>query len=835
MNVRSLGMAALPHVGSLLVMLLLSSVVFWPSVSQDKFLRQGDITQNLGMGKEARDYERLEGELPHWTNSMFGGMPTVHISGTDVGTAPKLVWKALRKAMPTEVGTLWMAMISAYVLGLCLGLGPWLSLMLGAGFGLASVNVLYLAAGHATKVRAIATMPGVLGGMLLAYRGSLWRGLGVTALFTALHLESGHVQITYYLLFLLAAVAVAEGIRSARQGRVKAFLQVSGWLLAAGLVGALPEVGHLAMTERYSKHTTRGEVLLPAESEASVAPEKGAAGLDREYILEFSMARGEFWSMAIPDVKGGNSQLYWGEQRFSGGAFYFGALAFALCLAWLVAGSHWLRWPLLAVSALAVVLSWRDASVVTDVFLEHVPLFNKFRDTKMMLVLVQLAVPLGAVLALREAASAGAQWKRWAVGSSVPFVLFLAFYALPEVWFDFTSHVRPDAVLDEVGKTRAVAMRIDLFKADVLRAAGLALLGGLGLMALVRQWGKRQWVVLGLLGVLVLDMFSVDGRYLSDRNFTGRIEKRYPFAPSATDQWILAREAVTIPGFEAEVAEARARREDQLGIKLGRRHANILNAAAFEVLNRFTHFRVFDLSNPFNDARTSYFYKSVGGYHGAKLRRTQDFIDRVLNPERDALIGQLQAGNFNVTAEAYPGLAMLNTKYLVLPGAEQPLPFVGAPGPAWWVQDVKWVDSNAEEMAGISGLDVATTAVVHADFKDVLGTVSDPGTAAASLTQYHPDGSRYRVASENGGLLVLSEITYPEGWTALVDGQPTELVRVNYLLRGLRVPAGEHEVQLSFEPEGWGLSTAMSHAGTVLWLLLLGWSGWRGRGEVVED
>ena len=822
--------AALPHTMSVVVMFFAASMLLSPVMLEDKLLQQGDIQNNIGMSKEARDVQRRDGEVPHWTDSMFGGMPTIQITGTDIGTAPQWTWKAVRNLVPIEVGTVFVAMVSAYVLGLCLGLSPWLALVLGLGFGLSSLNVLYLAAGHATKVRAIATMPGVLAGVILAYRGRMWGGAGVAALFAALHLQADHVQMTYYLLFLLGAVAVAAWVRAALKGEWLGVAKTTGLLALAGILSVLPQTGQLALTEQYAEFTTRGK----ANVTTGVSAEKPSEGLNRDYILEYSMARGEWWSVAIPDVKGGNNQLYWGEQRFSGGAFYFGALAFALCLAWLLVGSSWLRWPVLAVSALAVILSWRDATGLTSFFLESVPLFNKFRDTKMMLVLVQIAVPLGAAMALHEMSQpeAAKKWKRWALGGSAAAVLFLAFYAMPKVWFDFTSSIRPDAALEQLGK-RVVNMRVEVFRADVLRALGLALLGLGVTLAMVKQWLKAQWVALGVAFLVTVDMMTVDNRYLSDKNYVSKMDKRFPFEATAADRAILAQEQQSIADFSSELEVAKARWEDRLDAKLTRRYARVADAAAFEVLNANSHFRVFELANPFNDARTSYFHKSVGGYHGAKLRRYQEFIEQVLTPERAAVIQSIQAGNFRLDAGVAPGLSMLNTKYLLVPGAEQPLPFVGALGPAWFVDDVTWVSSADEELSKVAGLNPATTAIVHREFESTLGQVAQPGTRSVTLTQYHPEGSTYDVSSDRGGLLVLSEVHYPVGWTATVDGEEVPLVRANALLAALEVPAGSHEVQLHFEPEGWGTAQGMSHAGSLLWVLLLGLCTWMHRRETL--
>ena len=826
---RSLLPSAVPHLISVVVMFFAASMLMSPVMLEDKLLNQGDIQNNIGMSKEARDVQRRDGEVPHWTDSMFGGMPTIQITGTDIGTAPKWTWMAVRNLMPIEVGTLLVAMISAYVLGLCLGLSPWLALVLGLGFGLSSLNVLYLAAGHATKVRAIATMPGVLAGVIWAFRGRMWAGAGVAAFFAALHLQADHVQMTYYLLFLLGAVTVAAWIRGVMTGEVMTVAKTTGLLAIAGLLSVVPQTGQLALTEQYAEFTTRGKSNLPNQAIAGEAPQEG---LDRDYILEYSMARGEWWSIAIPDVKGGNNALYWGEQRFSGGAFYFGALAFALCLTWLLVGASWLRWPLLAVSVLAIVLSWRDATGLTSLFLDHVPLFNKFRDTKMMLVLVQLVVPLGAAMALHDMCKpeAAKNWKRWAAGASAAAVIFLAFYAMPEVCFDFTSTIRQDAAMAQFGN-RVVGMRMEVFRADVLRALGFALVALMVTLALVRNWLKTEWVVLGVAFLVAADMMTVDGRYLNDANFVSKMDKRFPFEASASDKVILAQERMQIPDFEVQWESAKARWEERLDAKLTRRYSKVIDAAAFEVLNANSHYRVFELSNPFNDARTSYFHKSVGGYHGAKLRRYQEFIERVLTPERAAVIQAIQSGNYNLTAEMAPGLAMLNTKYFLIPGAEQPLPFNGGLGPAWFVDEVRWVNTAEEEIGAIAGLNPARTAAVHQSFEEVLGRVGQPGANEVRLAQYHPEGSTYEVSSDKGGLLVLSEVHYPVGWTALVDGEEAPLVRANALLSALKVPAGSHEVKLQYEPEGWGTARGLSRAGSLLWVMLLVFCGWMHRRE----
>ena len=825
---RGLLIAALPHALAVVLMLVAASMVFPPVMYEGKELDQDDIRNSIGMTKETRDIQRLEGDNPHWTDSMFGGMPTIQVVAGDVFSVPKNVWRAVRKTLPNGVDTIFVAMCSAYVLGLCLGLSSWLSLLLAMGFGLSSMNVLYLVAGHAAKVRAIATMPGVVGGVIMAFRGRTWAGMGLAAFFAGIHIQAGHFQITYYLIFLLAAIALGAGWRAMRQKSMPQFLRAGGMLALGAVIAALPQTSQLALTEQYSEYTTRGKSNLVVDSK-----EETRDGLDRSYILEYSMSRSEWLSIFVPDIKGGNNQLYWGEQTFSAGAIYFGAIAFSLWMAWMIAGSSWLRWPTFLVSVMAVMLSWRSASGLTNLFLDHMPLFDKFRDTKMMLVLLQIIIPMGAAMAVHEMMQAEAQkrWKWWLVGGVAPVFILLAFYVLPDAFFEFTSNIRQDVAYEQYGG-RVLELRKEIFRADVLRSLGFSVMGLIAVVALMKAWVKPQLVIVICTLLLGADLLNVDGRYVSGRNYTDRMEKYFPFEATEVDQEILKRERVAISDFDEQFEMAKKRWEKQLDTRLTRRYQKVKDAAAFEVLNANSHYRVFNLKGPFGESRTSYFHKSVGGYHAAKLMRIQEFIDNILYNEQGDIIKSLRAGNFRINSSMAPGLAMLNCKYIVVPGMDKPLVFEGALGPAWFVDEVEWVEDAQSEIFGVKTLDPSRKALVHEEFKDILGAVPRPGNASVALVQYHPEGSTYEVNSAQGGLLCLSEMYYPLGWTATVDGKETPIVRANSLLMALKVPPGKHEVQLNFEPEGWGMSKAMSQAGSMLWLLLLGVCAWRHRREI---
>lgn len=809
----------LPHLIAVVALYAVAAIFYMPAISDGDSLALGDTANYIGMSHETLSYADIDGERPAWTNSMFGGMPTVQITGTGIMTLPKYIWAFFRLLMSPEIMTLFLAMISAYILAICLKAKPLLAFIVGATFGLSSLNILYMAAGHATKVRAIAIMPAVLGGVIMAYRQNRWLGAGITALALALHLDSNHLQMTYYLMYIVGAVGITELIFAFRKGSARKALITSTVLVGAAFAAVLPSIPNLTITKNYSSYTTRGEAILPAENAQD-------AGLDKDYILKYSMAKGEWLSMMIPDVKGGADQLYWGEQRFSGGAIYFGAIAFALMLAFFFIGKDPMRWPLLAVTALAVILSWRDASGVTDFFLEYVPLFNKFRDTKMMLVIVQLAVATGATLAVREILDSK-NWKPWVYAlGGISFILVL-FYAIPTSIFDFSSSIRPDTVVEKIGIRKAEELRLEIFRADVMRSLILILLATGAVFASMKTMIKREIALVILCVLMVGEIYNVDKRYKS--RWVSEFEAEFPFEPTKAEMNILAVESQNLEGFVDLKDQHLEIIEEQLGHKLTRRHARAEATAAFRSLNALTNFRVYDWGNPFNDAKTSYFNKSLGGYHGAKLRRYQDFIEHVLTPEREEFATSVESMGIGLAKKLLKGASMMNTKYMLLPGAEGPLP-LDPLGPAWFVSEINVVETDLKELDGIRAINPATTALVHADFAGAVEALSFgiDSTATVSMTNYHPEGSTYATSSSQDNLLVLSEIWYPEGWSATIDGEPAVIIRANYILRALVVPAGDHEISFSYEPKGMATAGILGNVGSLLLLLFLGLSFYKG-------
>jgi hypothetical protein len=878
----------LPHVIAIPLFVIISSVFFSPAYDGYD-LRQGDIDQFLGMSKEIRDYRTFYDEETLWTNSMFSGMPAYQISLKQTRNVPKMFFTAVRTIFPGPVGTLFLAMISFYILGLCMRINPWLSLVGAIGFGLSSVHILYLGAGHASKVNAIALMPGVLGGVLLAFRRNIWSGAAVTALFLAMHLSANHLQMTYYLMYLIGFTAIAEIIRLVLNAQAAKALKAAGILLVAAVLAVLPNMTNILSTYEYSSFTTRGETELTITPDNAMGKEVRTEGLDRDYILEYSMSRGEFWSMMVPNIKGGQSgyigddrellkgvdsrmrenvaqsNRYWGEQRFTGGAFYFGALIMALFIVALFALRDTLRWPFLLVSILAIVLSWKDASWVTDLFLNHVPLFAKFRDTKMMLVVISVVAPLMTLmLAQRAIDGFSAGQRRWFyIGSGVVGLLLLAFITMPGALFDLSSQQEkaqfqqfiiesnsdPQTVQIIESLTESLAqVRANILRTDALRSLLFAAIG-LALIFLLDRKKLPVPVAIAILGIAILvDSYAVDRRYLNEDKQKGEyvhwqplLDKRYPHQTSPASQSIYQREIQANPGVATQVKEGVETQLDELdddyteNLNSRDREAGlemVKSAARFGMLNLHTHHRVLNLNNPFNDARTSFFHKSIGGYHGAKLKRYQELIDFHLGPEIQSFRERAQT----LGMDALRGMEianMLNAQYLIIDPNSQAIPNAYANGHAWFVSGIEEVASANEEMEAMYTFKSKQTAVVHDDFADLIpaGIVPD-STATITLTNYEPNQLSYTASCKKEQLAVFSEIWYPEGWQAYLNGEPVEHVRANYVLRALRIPPGEHEIEFVFDPEVYHTGQSISTAGSALVLVfVLGgfFLGWRQR------
>lgn len=835
--------AALPHVLAIAILMVIAGTFY--AKSFDGFrLRMPDIEHYIATAKEVTDHRARTGEQALWTDSQFGGMPTFQLGmRTSDVNAGSWLGRALRMGFPRPADHLLVALLCAYLLAAVLGCGPWISALVAIGFGLSSINILYLGAGHAAKVMSIATLPGILAGVLVAYRRNLWLGAGLAAAFTAINLSANHLQMTYYLAFLVAGIGIAETVRLVMSGAARRALVTGGVLLAAAGIAVIPNGALIKPTLDYTPHTTRGEVLLTPDAGVEVSE----TGLDKDYILQYSMGRGEWWSIMVPDIKGGNNPLYWGEQLFSGGAFYFGAILMALFMASLVLRRDVLRWPMLAVALLAIVLSWRDTSGLTDFFLEHVPGFAKFRDTKMMLMLIQCMLPIGVGLLLKDVVEGKVDWgRKLFIAAGIPVALLFLFAVMPTVFFDFESHVRPDRAVEQLGAARALEQRLEVYSADVWRSFGLVLLAMLALLAAVRlrAGDARPMLINGVIGLLavvtLVEMQSVARRYQpADRGWVRTVEYKVPYTPGAADQAILAdrlrRNPAVQQAVDAEVERVRAAYPD----RIGKREQRVLEAAKFAGLQTVDHFRVLNLRGAFSDATTSFFHRSIGGYHGAKLRRYQDLIERVLQPEQERFASLANSAGMDAALAAMPVHSMLNTQYIIYDPAQQPIPNGQALGNAWFATGWSMADGADAEMAAMESLQDPRKAVVPESFSDALAGVV-PGAASAGraeLVSFTPDFQEYRVSAPATGLLIFSEVHYPEGWQLTIDGEPADLLRVNYALRGVVVPTGTHTVEMAFVlPAVQSARTVASLGSGLLLLFVLGTlaMAFLGRGKVEE-
>jgi hypothetical protein len=850
--------AILPHVVAVFIFAILSATYFAPQFDGYD-LNQGDIRQYVGMSKEISDFRQMEKSEPLWTNSAFGGMPAYQISVSSPNIISTIEGFLIFKIFKAPFGYLVLAMISFYILLLCFGTDPWLSIVGAIAFGLSTIFILFLEGGHNSKVHAIAVLPGIIGGFIYSYRKNPGIGGALLSLFICLHLSANHIQETYYLLFLITAIIIAEFYRFYKENRLPAFFKITAFVLLASFIGISPNLPNLLLTGEYGKYSSRGksDLTIPAMT----SPDKSlTVGLERNYIKEYSMGYGEVWSLAIPDVKGGsasnrlgdykdkisqvnpeyrndiaNFPAYWGEQSFSGGAFYFGAAIFLLFVLGIVFIKDKIKWAFLAASALAVVLSWKYSAIL-DFFIDYVPLFNKFRDTKMILVLVQISFPLLGMLFLDELFKKQLDRKKLLYAMGATMGGFLIFYILPSLWFSFFNNEEliyfdkqasqyPQALQQiNLFKANIEQVRIAIFQADVLRsiifmvfAAGLILL-------YTRNKIAKQYFILSM-GILVLiDIWMVDKRYLNNdingSNWIKSKDRNIPYTPRMADNQILKWEVSENNSLKEKIAQNDAQfpASDNQNAKVAK--ANL----AFSTLNFETDYRVLSLENPFANASTSYYHKSIGGYHGAKLKRYAELIEFRLNKECQVLINTVKSGNDtllnNSLKSQIPALNMLNTKYIIYNPDAAPIKNPYANGTVWIVKNTVIVKNADQEIMTLDSIDTKITAVIDQSFTKLIPqSCQYDSLATIQLKSYRPNHLTYESSTENEQVAVFSEIYYKDGWNAFIDGKSSPYFRADYVLRAVTIPAGKHTIEFKFEPETYYLSKKLSYAGSALILI----------------
>ncbi len=899
--------ALLPHIVAIAVFIGLSSIYFSP-LFDGNALRQSDVKQFQGMAKEIVDYRLInDNKEPLWSNSMFGGMPAYQVSVSHDSNVLIYVDRMMKLGLPTPVGILFVAMLGFYIFALCLKINPWLGILGAIGFGFSTINILYLAGGHITKVNAIIYMAPALGGMLLAFRGKWLLGSSIFGLFLGLNITANHLQMTYYFAFLLVAVALGEAIRLLIQKEVLTLGKTVGALAVATVFGVLPAASNLLTTLEYSEFTTRGttDLTIKPKNPTNVQEKEG---LNKNYILEYNFGPGEFLSILAPNAKGergeyiGNDEeamanvdgqyaeqiaqmnRYWGGQSFTGGAFYFGAAMIAFFLLGLILLKDNLKWPFLVISILAILLASNDPGGINDFFINKFPMYNKFRDSKMILVLLQVMIPALGVLFLdrffKKEGIIGNK-KVWLYATSGVTFLIAILYIIPSLSGSFIS-AEEVKMFAQAGKSQDPAQvtfvnglkgeliqtRIGLYKGDMGRALLLVILA-CGIV-LASVYTKISHLVISLVAIAVVafDNISVSKRYLNNEE-EGGIYKSYepidaaafPTLPALADNRILSNEMKSVPNFASKVSELQSKMVESIQYKQITDEQTRRAFAAFGVLSLNTNYRVLSFSNPFAETTTSYFHKSIGGYHGAKLKRYQEIADFyifdemnrinkeismaknvklqaygmtgiVTNENAKQVFDTIQIGKIAVT-DSNAVLNMLNTKYLVLDRTKEPVKNVNANGAAWFVGKMKIVNSSNEEMKSLEGLNSKDEAIFNQkDFASIAvkSSYSKDSSATIKLTNYETNVLKYSSNSKTELPAIFSEVYYPEGWNCYVDGKLIETFRANYILRGAFIPAGKHNIEWKFEPASYIKGSRYASIFSILNLLLfLGTLAWEGK------
>ena len=792
-----------------LAVFLLVSVLYFAPQFRGEVLPQHDVLQYEGMSRDIYQTREATGEDPQWTGGMFSGMPAYLINVAYPAQLVKNTVGRITRLIDTPAGFLFFAMVSMWLMLLVCGVDPWVGIVPALAYGLSTYFLLIIGAGHVTKMWALVYAPLMMGGAWMTLRGNLWAGAAITALAASLEIGANHPQITYYFLLAMAAFWISEGIVALRERHLKEFLRRTAVLAAAGLLAVGSNFSPLWYTARHAKETIRGGSELAAAAETQ-NPESSDRGLDLDYATAWSYGRAETLNLLVPDFMGRDSGMtfpsdgqvaataneyglrgierqlpaYWGTQPYTAGPTYLGAAALFLAVlgALLVRGRN--RWWIVAVCAVMLLLAWgRNFMAFTELAFKLLPGYDKFRTVSMTLVVVQWAVPLLGAMALMRLWRGDVPRKRllralaWAGGVTGGLCLLLA--VAGGSLFDFgrgestvlmTDQLHQlfqsngmqeyiDRGMDvEMGEAIGAAMAADraaMMQADAWRSLLMIALaaGGVALFAFGRI--RRGGLVALLGGVVLLDLVPVDLRFLSSEDFVS--PRRQQITATAADKAILADRT---PGFR------------------------VLNLTV----------------SPFNDATTSYFHRSVGGYHGAKLARYQDLIDRYLS--------QLDEGM----------LDMLNTRYLILPGEEgQPVAQLRttANGAAWFVDRLVTAEDARQEIDLLGKTDLKTTAVIAA--RD-LPLAQLPAAAAAdtlpgrsiALVEYLANRLRYEYSTPAEAVAVFSEIYYDKGWTATIDGEEAPAFRADYVLRAMRLPAGTHVVEWRFRAPGWRAAEAVT-------------------------
>lgn len=780
----------LPH---LLVHVLFIGIlfIFYAPVIKGKKLSQNDVVQSGAALHEANEYTEKGDEEILWSNSSFSGMPVWRGYGANV---IRYIHEFAATVMPVPVYMSYLAFLGFYILALTLGANVIIAMLVSAAFALTSFNIVSIEAGHVNKVLAMATMAPIIAGVLLVYGKKYWIGIFVTAFFLGLHIFYGHYQISYYLLIALLFYVIYKIYEVVRSKEYKNFIVSSAILIATAIIALLPNISSILTNYEYSKSTTRGG------SELSAAKKEGG-GLDKEYAMSWSNGISEIFTMYIPYFHGGASgeeldqnsatykalisnidraqakqfikriPLYWGDQPFTSGPVYFGAIIVFLFVLGMFLIKDTSKWLWLAIALFSFMMSWgKNIEWFSDLLFYHVPLYNKFRSVTMAVSIAQFVFPLLACISLVKIVQAELD-KEFAQKALVKAFVVCAGFSLlmlatGTMWFDFSSvndakSQLPDWLMEAIKEDR-----ISKFRGDALRGLFFVAMAAALVWAIIKQKLDVKYALIALTVLVIIDLFVVDKRYLNDNDF------------------------VKVKGNIVEKAIPKTPQDEQ-------------------ILQDKDYYRVLNLTkSPFNDATTSFYHKSIGGYSAIKLSRYQDLIEN-----------QISKNNMEV-------FNMLNARYIIVsPRQEGAEPMVqknpSAYGNAWFVKQTKIVQNADEEMKALDSIAPMSEAFLDVRFATTAKEYTLDSGSYIKLTEYHPNHLKYESNAATEQFAVFSEVYYQPGWNAYVDGKLTAHVRVDYILRGMELPAGKHEILFKFEPQHYIRSEKVSYVGSLLWIALL--------------
>lgn len=780
----------LPHLIAILIFLVLVAVYFYPVLFENKGLSQHDILQFRGGAQEIIAHREKTGEETLWTNSMFSGMPSYLINTRYPGDFSGIIHSILTFKLPALAGNIFITLLCGYILLITLGIRSWLAIVGAVAFAFTSYNIIILEAGHNTKSLTIAYIPMVLAGLIYALRKNLWIGAALFAVGLTLNLHFNHLQMTYYMLLLVIVFGIVEVIYAVKNGTMTELLKRGLILAVAAVLAVGVNFGRLLTTAEYTEYSIRGKSeLTPSNNGGQVG-----SGLDRDYAFNWSYGVGETMTLLIPNFYGGSSSatldedsdtyqaflrmgapqqqakqlvkslpMYWGAQPMTSGPVYVGAIiCFLFVLGLFIVDRRWTSW-LVAGTILSLVLAWGKNFEAFNYFIfDYFPGYNKFRAVSSALVIAQVTIPFLAMLALAKLVTAKETIKDlnkkllYAGGITGGVCLLVWLFA---GMAGFTSPIDQNLLQAQFPVDAIRADRESMMRSDALRSLVFIVLA-LGVLYFYLKDKLSATMAIAGVGVLILvDLWVVDKRYLNNDDFQKQVVENH-FQPTQADLTILQDKDLS--------------------------------------------YRVYYLPNPFNDARSSYYHKSIGGYHGAKLRRYQDVIDR-----------HISQNNLEV-------LRMLNTKYAITGDQKQPVQLVPEPlGNAWFVEEIKPVESPDEELEALTLFDAGTTAVVDVTKFPIEDHVYAPNNDNIKLVTYEPDYLKYEYQAQEEGVVVFSEIYYPVGWQAYLDGEPVSHFRANYILRAMKIPGGNHTIEFRFDPKSYKIGNTVSLISSILLLLVI--------------